>query len=124
MRYNICSACIWYRPKIMDAVQITKAHCANPNFEEIFGKKIGFPSGVDVTVCDYFTQPKSGCCDVVYNFPGGKQVGYVIPSVRPKCRLGTGDLKDNSQNVRRFTVKPEVVPESSSNQLSFFKPKQ
>ena len=50
MRYNICSACIWYRPKIMDVVQITKAHCAHPSFEEIFGKKIGFPSGVDVTV--------------------------------------------------------------------------
>lgn len=95
MRYNLCSSCIYFAPEIKDATQITRKHCKHEKMKEIFGIKLGFPSGVDIVKCDCHRTPSLSVCDVVYNLPGGFNVGFVVPSVRPKSRLGAGELTDN-----------------------------
>ena len=105
MRYNLCSCCVHFAPEIKDAEKIVKKHCKHSSMEELFGIKHGFPSGVDIIHCDCFQQPPAHTADVVYCFPNMRQVGYIVPSLRPKTRRAVGELYDNSKTQKIFKVK-------------------
>lgn len=95
MRYNLCSSCIFFRPEIKDATQITRKHCAHESMVEVFGVKYGFPSGSDIYRCDLYRSQSSSVADVIYQLKDGRCVCVILPSVRPKTRLGTSSLSDN-----------------------------
>lgn len=99
MKYNICSSCVFFHPEVKDEERIVKRHCTCSDLANTFGPSCGFPSGVDVCHCDFFRQPSFFVCDVVFSYKG-RYVGYVIPSVRPKSRMGVSALPDNSKNQK------------------------
>lgn len=88
-----------------DRYEVVKKHCTCSELDDLFGRSVGFPSGVDIFNCDFFRPAGHRCSDVTYLTTDGKRVSFIVPSDRPKSRLGAGDLKDNSQNQRVHKLK-------------------
>lgn len=103
MRYDICSACQYFHPRLLTLEENIPKHCTNPYYADYFGKSAGgFPSGIDIIHCDCFTQIPIDYGDVKALLDKDRNLGvsYVLTSPRNFKALRVPQLYDNKQNIK------------------------
>lgn len=101
MKYNLCSSCIFFQPRLLlEDASIPKC-CTCPNFSQVFGADVGgFPTGIDIIHCDFHVQHPAMYGDVFIETPDGKRCSYVLTQPRNFKLIRVPKLYDNSQNIK------------------------
>lgn len=135
MKYNLCSACIHFRPELVSFTKRIPRHCASPFLCDFAGEKVGFISGIDVVHCAYFVQhsPYSGDVLLVtppYNADGlsyiisldhknpdgsFRSIGEVNQSIKIIHYDTTEKIAGNTARKSRPSKMVEMAPDYHSN---------
>lgn len=106
MRYDICSACMWFQPRLLTEEYSIPKSCTCPSLNDVFSPDVGgFPLGIDMIQCDYFHQYPWSYGDVVIRSKDGtKNVSYVLTQPRKFKLVRVPKLYDNSQNIKLINL--------------------
>lgn len=106
MRYDICSACVYFHPSLKTLEKNIPKHCSNPKLKGIFDVDTGFPTGIDIIHCDAFTQYPINYGDVkiVSSASDMNGVAYVLTQPRNFKLVRVPQLYDNSQNIKTIKL--------------------
>lgn len=108
MKYNLCSACIYFQPHLLTEEKSIPKSCLREEYHDVFGPDSGgFPSGCDIIHCDYFVQHDAFCSDVILRDEHGFMVGYVLTQARNFKLIRCPKLYDNSKNVQIHDFKTQ-----------------
>ena len=102
MKYNLCSACVYYQPRLLTEECSVPKSCLREEFSDVFGPTSGgFPSGCDIIHCDYFTQHPVFYGDVALRDSSGRVIfSYVLTQARNFKLVRVPKLYDNSKNIK------------------------
>ena len=101
IKYNLCSACVWFRPKIMTAERVIPAHCErNMMSTKLFNvENKGYVSGIDIIHCDQFQQFFIDFADFkVLDDDGIHGLSYILTAPSRLIRRQT--LYNNEKNIK------------------------
>lgn len=101
MKYNLCSSCVHFQPRLLTEDSSIPKSCLHPQFSQVFGIDVGgFPSGIDIIHCDFHEQYPFQYGDVFIENPDGKRCSYVLTQPRNFKLIRVPKLYDNLQNIK------------------------
>lgn len=105
MKYDLCSACVNFQPKMLTETESIPKSCNCPKLSLLFGPAAGgFPSGIDIIHCDLFIQHPAEYGDVLVHADGVHGVSYVLTQPRNFKNVRIPKLYNNSQNIKRLKI--------------------
>lgn len=117
MKYNLCSACVYFQPKLLTEEKSVPKSCNRDELFDLFGAESGgFPSGCDIIHCDFFCQFPAMYGDVALRDCKSRMVSYVLTQARNFKLIRCPRLYDNSKSIKihdiekRRTDELEVCP--------------
>lgn len=109
MKYNLCSSCIYFQPRLLTEKESIPKSCRCPYYSTLFSPEVGgFPSGIDIIHCDYHQQYPSSYGDVYITHDDIHGVSYVLTQPRNFKAIRVPKLYDNSKNIKvlKYDEKP------------------
>lgn len=102
MKYNLCSACVYYIPSITNRTAVYPAYCSCPDLDNYFSlRRKGFIAGTDIIHCDYFQQHPLNCGDVrvLFDSVGSIGMSYII-CAKTGRNVRCPELYDNVRDIK------------------------
>lgn len=104
MKYDLCSSCMYFQPRLMTLDKVVPKSCNHEAFKDVFSPSAGgFPSGIDVIHCDYHKQFPVDYGDVKLIGDKG-QLSYVLTKAREFKLVRVPQLYDNEKNIKTYSI--------------------
>lgn len=100
MKYNLCSSCMYFQPRMLTEQSSIPKSCNHPKLEKWFSPDNGgFISGTDIIHCDYHTQYPAIYGDVML-VSEEASISYVLTKAREFKTIRVPKLYDNSKSIK------------------------